>query len=88
MVKQNGHPGPLILALFSFGIVYWQYKSRSEIPWQVAVASVAILAVAGAAALFLPVALFPFNAGFFPAWCGWSLLIGIPAIAWTYWNYD
>lgn len=87
MVKQLDHIGPLILAMFSFGIVYWQYKSRNEIPREVAIASLAVVALAGAASWFLFIDAFPFNQSFFAAWSAWTLLIGIPVIGWTYWKY-
>lgn len=86
-VQQTGHPGPIILAIFSFGIVFWLYRSASEVPWQVAIASLLIFAAAAGAALYIPVYSFPFNINFFLAWAAWSLIIGIPAIALAYRKY-
>jgi len=89
MVKQYDHMGPFILALFSFGIVYWQYKSRADIPKEVMLASLGVLVVAGLAALYLPEVRFPpFNFGFFGTWSGWALVIGVPVISWTYHEFD
>ncbi|PJB69236.1 MAG: hypothetical protein CO093_10905 [Alphaproteobacteria bacterium CG_4_9_14_3_um_filter_47_13] len=88
MTKEGGTPGPIILALFSFGAVYWMYKSVSDIPKQVAFATVAIYGAGAAAAMYIPLDHFPLNTNFFIAWLCWSLMIGTPVIAFVYHKYD
>lgn len=88
MVKQHDHVGPLILAMFSFGIVYWQFKSRSDLSRQVIIASIMVLLAAAGASYYAYLDTFPFNQGFFAAWAAWTLLLGTPVIGWTYWKYD
>lgn len=87
-VHENGHPGPLILAVFSFGLVYWQYKSVKDIPKQVAIATALVMVAGGIAGYYVPLNEFPFNFGFFIDWAACSLIAGTPVIAWAYNKYD
>lgn len=88
MVENSGNPGPLILAVFSFGVVYWLYKSVNEIPKQVALTTLAILLITAGCAYFVVINSFPFNMGFYTAWSAWAIMLGVPIITLTYWKYS
>lgn len=88
LVEQGGHVGPLILALFSFGIVYWQYKKSDKMPWQVALASALVLAASWAAARYISLDYGVFGFGFYPAWTAWTIFLGTPVIAFAHQKYS
>lgn len=78
----------LILAMFCFGMVYWQYKSRSEFPKPVLIATVITAALTVTCTMYIGIDAFPFNLGFFPALSGWAFVIGVPAATWAYIKAD
>lgn len=87
MVRTSGNIEPIILAIFSFGIVYWLYRSANEIPWQIGAASLVILTLTAGVALYVPFDHFPFNVNFYLAWASWTVALGAPVIAILYRKY-
>ncbi len=94
-LTMNGASWSLIIAIFSFGIIYWQYTSKSAMGKPVMLASIGVLICTAAAALYLPAWLpffpsgfFPFNGGFFMDWGGLTVLLGGPVMAWVFDKYD
>ncbi len=87
LVEGTGNIQPIILAIFCFGIVYWLFKAKSEMSWQINFASALSLIIAGAAATYSGVTYGLLGMGFYPAWIGWTFLLGTPIMAYTYKNY-
>lgn len=88
-LARNGETWTLIFGIFSFGVVYIQNNKKNKMPKEVMIASVIILATAAFLAKELHrIDIFPYNGGFFTAWIGWALTLGIPGIYWAYKKYD
>lgn len=83
LVDRGGHIGPLILAIFSFGIVYWLYKT-SGFSRQTAAVSALVLVASWAAARYLALDGGIFSMGFYADWIVWNLLLGTPSMTFAY----
>ena len=85
----EGQAWAFMPGLLCLGLVYWQYNGRDDIPKQIMLVTVFVLAVAGAAAFYVPaLPFFPFSGGAFMAWAGWSMALGLPVVGWAFKKFD
>lgn len=76
----NQDPKPIILGLFSFGVVYWLSKSFYELPKKLLLTNFGVLIASAVVAHYV----LDFGLNFFIAWYGWLAIIGIPVMAYTF----
>ena len=87
----EGHTWAFMLGIISVGVVYIQYNKNNDTPKEVMLFTVLVLVVTGLVAHYVShpaLDFYPMNAGFYEAWTGWSLVLGMPAIAWAFKKFD
>ena len=81
MASENNDVRPIILCIFSFGTVYLMYRSRVQVPRMIGLLTAAVFVGSMAAAKYFYIDYPVFNAGFYPAWWAWTMVVGLPVMA-------
>ena len=90
MVQANDDIRPMFIAILSFGIVYWMYKTKDDIPKAVMFMTLFVVIASYGAMLYAPYYLDLHQKIFtqyqYAAWLSWAFLGGWPIAFVTLWK--
>ena len=86
MIEGSGHIGPLILAIFCFGIVYWMSSNTYEGSKKIFFATAAIIVGTGFIPMYFNPPVMIFEIGYYFSWNIWAAAIGFPVMWYLFSN--
>lgn len=89
LAMENDDIRPLILVIFSFGVVFWMSKETYEASKRIFLIGLGIVLIAGVVARFVlwPLLLtMNFMLGYYMTWELCTLAAGIPVMAYVFWK--
>jgi drug/metabolite transporter (DMT)-like permease len=85
VLARDGQTWLGIMGLFCFAAFFIPFKPGNDTPKDVLFATGFLLPFTAFMALHIHnIPLYPFNAGFFPAWIGYAMIIGSVGMFWIY----